>query len=443
MAQSPYLDQNAPEILALERQKKLADLLQARALEQPQGQMVSGRYVAPSIIQQLAPLANAYMGRKASEDVESRQSKLANLIRGQQTEQANKFTDLMYGKAGTPDVEAMPETITTPTGERVAPSATGSRDDMGNLLPNFAVNPAQEAVKGTATKGNLLEALKFAQSTGNPALVAQVQEQLKPFTLTENAIRRQFNPVTNQYETIGEGNIKKEKETFPPDIKSAGMKLGFGTDPSKYNAQQLEAIDKKIQADEIEKRKAGASPVTFNPSVNMGKSIISEVGPILTKSMEQAENAVKQIDTSNRLIGAIDSNKVFTGTGANVKVALTQVGDALGIAGKDSQEKLANTRIAIQSLAQLTLQGRQQMRGEGAITQGESNLAEQAMSGKIDFTSAELRILANAAKRAAEYTYKQHESRLDVLRKDPNTSGVVPIYSVPPMPDPNQWKVIR
>ena len=439
MAQSPYLDQNAPEILALERQKKLADLLQARALEQPQGQMVSGRYVAPSLVQQLAPLANAYMGRKASEDVESRQSKLANLIRGQQTEQANKFTDLMYGKAGTPDIEAMPETITTPTGERVAPSAIVSRDDMGNLLPNFAVNPAQEAVKGTEVKGNLLEALKYAQSTGNPTLIAQVQEQLKPFTLTEGGIRQQINPRTGQTETIGQGNVKRE--TFPPDIKSAGMKLGFGTDPSKYTAQQLEAIDKKIQADEIEKRKAGASPVTFNPSVNMGKSIISEVGPILTKSMEQAENAVKQIDTSNRLIGAIDSNKVFTGTGANVKVALTQVGDALGIAGKDSQEKLANTRIAIQSLAQLTLQGRQQMRGEGAITQGESNLAEQAMSGKIDFTSAELRILANAAKRAAEYTYKQHESRLDVLRKDPNTSGVVPIYSVPPMPDASVWRI--
>jgi len=439
MAQSPYLDQNAPEILALERQKKLADLLQSRALEQPQGQMVSGRYVAPSLLQQLAPLANAYMGRQAGEDVESKQAKLANLIRGQQTEQANKFTDLMYGKAGTPDVEAMPETITTPTGERVAPNAMVSRDDMGNLLPNFAVNPAQEAVKGTEVKGNLLEALKYAQSTGNPTLIAQVQEQLKPFTLTEGGIRQQINPRTGQTETIGQGNVKRE--TFPPDIKSAGMKLGFGTDPAQYTAQQLAAIDKKIQADEIEKRKAGASPVTFNPSVNMGKSIISEVGPILTKSMEQAENAVKQIDTSNRLIAAIDSNKVFTGTGANVKVALTQVGDALGIAGKDSQEKLANTRVAIQSLAQLTLQGRQQMRGEGAITQGESNLAEQAMSGKIDFTSAELRILANAAKRAAEYTYKQHENRLDVLRKDPNTSGVVPIYTVPPMPDASVWRV--
>jgi hypothetical protein len=97
MAQSPYLDQNAPEILALERQKKLADLLQARALEQPQGQMVSGRFVAPSLVQQLAPLANAYMGRKASEEVESKQAKLANLIRGQETQEINTFNDLLQG----------------------------------------------------------------------------------------------------------------------------------------------------------------------------------------------------------------------------------------------------------------------------------------------------------------------------------------------------------
>jgi hypothetical protein len=301
MAQSPYLDQNAPEILALERQKKLADLLQARALEQPQGQMVSGRFVAPSLVQQLAPLANAYMGRKASEDVESRQSKLANLIRGQQTEQANKFTDLMYGKAGTPDVEAMPETITTPTGERVLPSAMGSRDDMGNLLPNFAVNPAQEAVKGTATQGNLLEALKFAQSTGNPTLIAQVQEQLKPFTLAENAIRRQFNPVTNQYETIGEGNIKKEKETFPPEIKSTGMIMGYGTDPAQYTAQQLATIGQKIKQDKLDLKPvqninveaAKADQKTFQNIVEIKKAFNQE--PIY-KAYQEIQSAYGQIN---------------------------------------------------------------------------------------------------------------------------------------------------
>jgi hypothetical protein len=81
------------------------------------------------------------------------------------------------------------------------------------------------------------------------------------------------------------------------------------------------------------------------------------------------------------------------------------------------------------------------MRGQGAITEGEGKLAEQAMSGKIDFTAAELRILANAAKRSAEYTYKQHEAKLEALKKDPNTVGAVPFFTVPSMPDSSVWRV--
>jgi hypothetical protein len=63
------------------------------------------------------------------------------------------------------------------------------------------------------------------------------------------------------------------------------------------------------------------------------------------------------------------------------------------------------------------------------------------MSGKIDFTAAELRILANAAKRSAEYTYQQHENKLEALRKDPNTAGAVPYFAVPPMPDASVWRI--
>ena len=140
MAQSPYLDQNAPEILALERQKKLADLLQSRALEQPQGQMVSGRYVAPSIIQQLAPLANAYMGRKASEDVESRQAKLANLIRGQNVAETKDILETMQGKesvAGNLPLAGTNQAIGSleePMGDYVAPQAALAPDKMGALM---------------------------------------------------------------------------------------------------------------------------------------------------------------------------------------------------------------------------------------------------------------------------------------------------------------------
>lgn len=62
----------------LKRRQEMAHMLQAQGMSAPQGQMVSGRYVAPSLFASLAPLlgaaAGTYAGSKAdkeSEDLES------------------------------------------------------------------------------------------------------------------------------------------------------------------------------------------------------------------------------------------------------------------------------------------------------------------------------------------------------------------------------------
>ena len=89
----------APEYLALERQKKIADLLMQKGQELPQGQMVGNgqfaHYVAPSWTQQLGTLANAYMGGNMAEQNEAKTAKLGQLLRGQGIEEINKFSDLM------------------------------------------------------------------------------------------------------------------------------------------------------------------------------------------------------------------------------------------------------------------------------------------------------------------------------------------------------------
>jgi len=85
----------APEYLALERQKKIADLLMQKGQQLPEGQMVSGHYVAPSFTQQLNPLVNAYMGGNLSEQTEQKTAKLAQMLRGQNVEEINKFNNLL------------------------------------------------------------------------------------------------------------------------------------------------------------------------------------------------------------------------------------------------------------------------------------------------------------------------------------------------------------
>jgi len=66
------LDPNAAELQGLNRQQAYAQALMAQGMNQPQGQMVSGRYVAPSFAQYLNPLAQtltgAYLGNKAEKE---------------------------------------------------------------------------------------------------------------------------------------------------------------------------------------------------------------------------------------------------------------------------------------------------------------------------------------------------------------------------------------
>ena len=220
MAQSPYLDQNAPEILALERQKKLADLLQSRALEQPQGQMVSGRYVAPSIIQQLAPLANAYMGRKASEDVESRQSKLANLIRGQNVAETKDIFSTMMGQ---PEVVREGSTL---------------GDEEGNVLP------FNKAAVAPDKMGALMKALN-AQSPGGQALAPQLMSSMFKED-TPLVVPRGGTVVNRKGDVIARGTPEEEK--FPVSYQEylLAKKEGYTGSYQQYQNEDANRKQPKI-----------------------------------------------------------------------------------------------------------------------------------------------------------------------------------------------------
>lgn len=186
--------------------------------------------------------------------------------------------------------------------------------------------------------------------------------------------------------------------------------------------------------DFITQQKQAGAPST-KIDIKQGESIAAQIGPMLKDSQVAATGASLQIDSANRIINAVDTGRVVSGPGTTPILRIAQIGSILGLTGKDTQEVIANTRQAIRGLAELTLQGRKSMRGEGAITESEGKLAEKAFSGDIaDLTNDEIKILANASRRAAEFTVAQHNKKLDELRKDPATSRLVPFYEVGVMP---------
>jgi hypothetical protein len=370
MAQSPYLTDEtvlgaSPDSMGLERQRKLAQALTSQAFNQPQGQMISGYYVAPSWTQQLAPALSAAVGLGMNESLDKKQLALAEALRGKQMQQIEKYASL--------------------------------EDDKGAQL-RFGLS-----------------------ASDNPILQDLVKERLKGIKLNKGEILTK--------ETLSGQTSKLEGNPDLPDSIQYAISIGqLPPNPANWSPQQANLAKSIVES----KGRSSAAGGT-NIINQMGKSIASEVGPIMKEAQGVAQAAVKTEDSANRIIQAVDSNKLFTGTGANVRLGAAQLANTLGVGGNTLEQKIGNTRQTMQGLAELTLQGRQQMRGQGAITESESKLAERAISGDITFTPTEIKQLANAAKRASEYTYNTYQSKLSEMAKSEDTRGLVPYYQVPRM----------
>jgi len=156
----------------------------------------------------------------------------------------------------------------------------------------------------------------------------------------------------------------------------------------------------------------------------------------MSTSAIKASGAVQQLNSINNILKATDENKVFSGFGGVIGLRMAQVADMIGIGGKDNAEKISNTRATIQGLAQMTLAGRQEMKGQGAITEGESALAEKAVSGKIeDLTVAEIQQIARTSERVARFNLAKHETMLGTLKNNPDFAPLAPFYESGPVPE--------
>ena len=142
MAQTINLGGNLPpEILGqqqqLNRQQQMAQLLMQQGQQMPQGQMISGRYVPPAFTQNLARLANIYVGKDLAEQGDKKALDLAAALRKRYGDELSQYQDLINPKQ---TEIAGP----TPTG---APLMSNAPDrQAANLFAASAYNPALQAV---------------------------------------------------------------------------------------------------------------------------------------------------------------------------------------------------------------------------------------------------------------------------------------------------------
>jgi hypothetical protein len=182
-------------------------------------------------------------------------------------------------------------------------------------------------------------------------------------------------------------------------------------------------------------RKATTHQPGTQVNVNTEKPLLNEIagglGKAVTDARGGAQAALGTINTVNRLMDALDSGKVMAGPTTTFRQSALQLGSLLGVSGKDAQEKMLNTRQAIQSLAQLELDAAQQMKGQGQITEAERAIIRRAASGDIDgMTTGELRLLGGVLDRTARFKIRNYNQQAAPLKNMPNAAPLAPFLDV-------------
>jgi hypothetical protein len=160
-----------PEILGqqqqLNRQQQMAQMLMQQGQQMPQGQMISGRYVQPSIFASLAPLAQMYAGQKIAERGDKQALELAAQLRQRYGDELKEFRNLMQGR------------------EELAPEQAGPTQ-TGQAIP-------REMVRGAP---NVQGAYDFAAGAYSPALQQVGIRKLTEGPIKVGAEETLIDPVT-------------------------------------------------------------------------------------------------------------------------------------------------------------------------------------------------------------------------------------------------------
>jgi hypothetical protein len=264
-----------PEILGqqqqLNRQQQMAQALMQQGMQQPQGQMVSGRYVAPSFFQNILPLAQMYVGKGMAEQADKKALDMAAALRKRYGDEIKEFRTRMQG------VEGAPERTT----EMAGPYGQGVGQGGTDVPMPTAFMPARAAVAP-----NPQGAYDFAAGASNPALQAvglrKLTEGPEQFTLTEGAKR---------FITMPDGTVKEvaagaDKQS--PEYKNYLIAKNDPINPFKGGFTDYQ----------ISLKKAGASNINlgqkdFDNTLKLRGDFRSE--PVY-KGFQEVESAFGQIN---------------------------------------------------------------------------------------------------------------------------------------------------
>lgn len=431
-----FTDPYAQDYAELARQQKMAELLSQQAAE-PIGntQMVSGWAVPQGALPGLNKVAQSLAGAFAQYKTGEREKMLAEKIREGGKKDAADFVSALQGtpaKSEAFQADTFDETD-QPFGKMTTETPAVAGDRQKALAVALGSGNPMVQSAGSSLLANMLKAPewkvteRYNDATGRAEKVlydTSNPENTKPFGGQKASEIKFVNGQAYDPLAVTPGTVIP-KQADAPNLASDLLIPGEGGRLVPNSA--LIAAKKDIS-------RAGASNTSIKIDNKTGESLAKEVGPIVAGSRDKAQAAVQQIETLDRFDAALAGNKLYAGPAAGIRLKGAQIANVLGVSGKDTDEKINNTRTAIQSTAKITLNGRSALKGQGQITDKETDLLSAAESGKIDFTVNELKVISGVARRVAKAQYEEHQRNMKVMRSKPELSNVADFYEVGDLP---------
>lgn len=260
--------------------------------------------------------------------------------------------------------------------------------------------------------------------------VASLRQAAETGTLTMDQLTQRLQSIEKD---ATEFVTKKTDYTNQDRRVAAGMFQGRAIED--LEPIELMQLQNELDKRDIKKRRAGAIVIDMG-SREMEKEFAKGVVEDTRASFQQAKSALGTIKTINTLKPILSAG-VYEGVFAGAPRAIDQFATALGVSGKDTQEKLQRTAVAMQRLASLELQAAEAMKGQGAITENERALIARAAGGNLrDFTATEIQSLLNALDTVARAKVDAHQSNWQVMSEDPIGRKYSKYYKIGEVPPP-------
>ena len=246
------------------------------------------------------------------------------------------------------------------------------------------------------------------------------------------------NPQQAKFYLDASKDMREKVEKLTGNQANVALEL-FGTaDVSKLSKEQLAQAAQVYEQRKNVNAKMGAPAapvVTVKYGEGFGTGLAKAQVEDISTSFRSAQGAAETLGTVTSIMPVID--EAFAGTGSTVQTGLARAADALGIAGKSTQETLQNTAALLRGAAKLELDAAAGMRGQGAITENERAILRRASSVDPEkLSKPEIKEVLRILEKSSKGRIGAHNQFLDsFIETQPDASRQLNLYRVkPPVP---------